>query len=1394
LRTVELRLLGPVELDGPDGPVVVGAPKERALLAYLGLHANHALSEDALVDALWADEPPRTATRTLQAYLSRLRKLLADAGSGQVRGAGAPRDDGSALSLDTQPGGWVLRASGSALDVTRVESLLDAAKTATERGDSVGAALTMAEALRCWRGRALAEFADSPWAIAAAVRLEELRLHVIEERIDAELACGRHQALAGELDALCSAHPMRERLWGQRMVALYRSGRQAEALRVYQALRATLGEELGIEPSPALARLEQRILEQDPDLELSASHLDLLTPDDAPRARAVGDDARDERVLPAAFASLRERAFVGRGDELTALDAAWTRARSGQLEVVLLAGEPGIGKTTLAVQQAAAAWASGAVVLFGRCDEESLAPFQPFVEALAHYVEMTSAETLRSYLGSQAADLALLVPQLGRVLPEVAEVVPTGAETERYRLFEVVPSLLRCIGADAPVLLILDDLHWADRPTLQLLQHVIRRGSGSSMLVIGTYRDTDLVRTHPMAEALADMRRANLITRVPLRGLSRDDVVAMVAGGAEPDAADRALGDALWGETEGSPLFLREILRHLGETGVIARDESGRWRAQRRMDQLGIPEGVREVIGRRLTRLSDDANAALRAGSVMGREVRVDVLERVTDLTPDQLLDALDEATSAGVVDEVPGRVGRYAFTHALVRQALYDELSITRRVRLHQRVGEALEVIHGADAGPHLAELAFHFAQSAVAGTADKAVDFGRRAAEHAQSLVAYEDAARHYATALEVAEDAGMDAPTRADLLLALGDCIWHAGDSRSARSAFDRAIDVGGDDPDRFARAALGYAGAEVRAMWVEIAFPNERGIALLEAGLVAIGPDDSDLRARLLACLAQELTYVAGTDDRRAELSNEAIAMARRLDAPATLAVVLTASNLADYSSHSAVERAAKADEAIALAEMLGDRQLEAHALFHRFAALAERAELDDATVALERATAVYDEIKDPVGRMLCPAFWGGLALLEGRFTEAQALFDQSFYVAQEASDRNGFVCFAGGVATMRFYEGRAVELMGLIDEGAVAFPAFAANIVAMRAGMLAELGQLEAARDELDESGIDGPDRIPRDPFWAFTAHLIARGCLRLGDTTRATWLYEMLAPFAGQTSCIGWVGWGPIDTALGWCAETLGRLDDAEKHYEDGIAICDRWGWRAPLVDAQLFLAALLSQQARDGDADRALGLLAEALPAAADIGMAGVVRDGEMLRDRLLGREDAVKRSGSRGSTRRERVKAKLSSRSRAAMARWTRGDTDEELVRRFSHDLAQRALFAGMVRGFQPSMSFGFTGEVTFELRPPDDELDPAAADWWTIEVRGRKATARRGRSEHATTTVSVGLADFVRLSAGELHPLTAIIEGLVHVTGDVMLASRLGDMFGAVEPIEIDRVAER
>ncbi len=1362
-----VRLLGPVELVGTGGSVAVGGPKERALLAFLALHVNETVSEAALVDALWAEDPPRTAVRTLQAYLSRLRRALQELVEGDS-------------TLETRPGGWVLRAPFDTVDVRQVEALSTAATEAMAAGDHLEAALSLAHALELWNGEPLAEFADLSWASGERARLGELRSMLIETRLEAELACGRAAKLLGELDARCRAEPLRERLWALRMLALYRAGRQADALRAFQELRTVLRDEIGIDPSPALVQLEQRILAQDPDLDDGP-----LPARGQPETPPLPTHPAEPHAMPAGLCRLRATSFVGRDAELAALAEAWDRTQAGSVEIVLLSGEPGIGKTSLAVEQAALAITEGAVVLFGRCDEESLVPFQPFVEAIGDHIAVAQPDALRRQLGDLARDLALLVPALGRVLPEVADVGPTGAENERYRLFEAVPSALAAIGGQAPVLLVLDDLHWADRPTLQLLQHLIRRRGAHPLLVVGTYRDTDLVRTHPMAETLAELRRANLVDRIPVRGLTLPEVTQLVSGGVDPDPADDRFATALWRETEGSPLFLREILRHLAETGVAVRDDAGRWRATRHIGELGIPEGIREVIGRRLTRLSEATNIALRAGSVLGREVRIDVLEHIIDLDADAILDALEEATVAGVLDEVPGAPGHYAFTHALLRQALYAELSLTRRVRLHEQVGEALEHLHGKATLDVLAHLAHHFSQAAVAGTADKAIDYGERAAAQATDMLAFEDAARLLATALEVAEDAGAGVDKRADLLLAIGAAHWSSGRAELARAAFERVITLVGDrDADRVARAALGIAGGEVRAVWVEMGLVNEDTIAVLEHALELLPQGDSEMRAGLLAALARDLYYGSSTATRRGDLAAEAVAMSRRLGDPAVLANALCAAALALYAPETATARHAASTEAGILADELGDPLLAGTAGVHQFLALVDLGRWDEARVSLERGEALLTEHRDPMAAYLMPAFRGGTAALEGRFGDAEQAANEAFQAGHAVQDVNSLVVYGGLMMAARVFERRAAEVLMPIDQLAEVYPAMGQAAEAIRAGLYAEIGLFDEARAAADRVDATDSDALRRDAFWLYATYMLARACWRLGDVTRAERLAEVIRPHAEAFAGIGTVGFGPMHLAVAWCDTVVGRYDDAAHHFEAAAAMCERNRWHVPLCETYLHHAVMHVSRGHPGDRQRAAALLARAAKLAVEHGLDAI---GHEIDGVDLDTPPSRVPVPTREPSRRDLARALLTGGARAAVARLTRDDSDEELVRRFGSPLAQRALFRGMTAAFQPTMAFGFEGDVCIELRGRPEDLD-VASDWWTVQIRDGKATARPGGARDAALTLHATIPDFVRLVSGELSVAAAINARTLDIEGDVILAARLPQLFGAVRPMAV------
>ena len=706
---MEFRILGPLEVISDGKALDLGGAKQRALLAVLLLNPNEVVSRDRLVDALWEENPPNTAEKALQVHVSKLRKQL-----------GSDR-------IVTKAPGYAIRVEPGELDVERFERL------AGEGGRQ------LVDALALWRGPPLADVAHTRFARQEIGRLQERRLAVLEERIEADLALGRRADLIAELEALAAEHPLRERFRALLMLALYRGGRQAEALDVYQEARRKLVHELGIEPGRELRELHQTILRQDPVLE--------------PRAD------------PRAVERRREDAggFVGREPELAELSSGLDDAFAGRGQLFLLQGEPGIGKSRLADEVVNRAARRGALVLIGRCWEAGGAPaYWPWTQALRAYVRAAEPGDVRQQLGASAADVARIVPQLYELFPGLAESGAADSEAARIRLFDSTASFLMRAAAERPLVLVLDDLHVADEPSLLLLRHVASSLEDSGVLVVGTFRDLDPA-VQAVETTLAELGRLPVMRRVRLPGLDRGEVAQLAELTAGVAPAEQLVAE-LFAETEGNPLFVLEVVRLLAFEGRLG---------SKAPNGTPIPQTIREAIGRRLRTLSGECRRVLSLGSVLGREFGLVALERTADYTGiDRLLGVLDEAIAARVVEDLPGSFGRLRFGHALIRDTLYEEIPATHRRRLHLRVAEVLETLYAGNSEPHLAELAHHFSLALPAAAPETALEYAMRAGRRAADVLADEEAVRLYRLAVDILERTGVKDDARRRELLVLLD----------------------------------------------------------------------------------------------------------------------------------------------------------------------------------------------------------------------------------------------------------------------------------------------------------------------------------------------------------------------------------------------------------------------------------------------------------------------------------------------------------------------------------------------------------------------------------------------------------------------------------------------
>jgi DNA-binding SARP family transcriptional activator len=1121
---MRIRLCGilVVDVDGEDGAAGLPGRRGRLLLAYLVANRDRAVRRDELIEAVWGAHLPSAPQASLSSLLTAVRRALGpDALSGR-----------SVLTLTLPPDVWI--------DVEAARASATEAEAALAAGHPSEALQHAHATLGLTTDPVLTEF-QNEWVEHLRADVGQLRCDQLETATRAALALGGPELATAERFAglLVELEPYRESGYALLMEALASAGNVAEALRTYDELRVRLRDELGVSPAPGLTALHQRLLLSG---EAGQARVAVL-----PRSPAL-----PELPLPGTVARSERHSFVAREAELERLRERWAVARRGQGQFALLTGEPGIGKTRLAARFAADAHARGAAMSYGRADEDSVVPYQPFVEALRHLVAHVDTADIERALGPQLAELRPLLPELVRATGATA--AAAGAENQRYVLFEAVCALLDHIARLRPLILIVEDLHWADTPTLLLLRQVVRHAETSPMLVLATYRDVELGPGAPLARLLVDLRRELVVHRIALGGLDERGTSALVAARAE-EAVEAVYAARLREYTAGNPFFIEETLRSI---------DAGRLEEPSRHDgTMWVPESVQDVILLRFERLAPPTQELLTCAAVLGRDFSLVALERVLSRPAELVLAGLEEAANAGLVVEHPERVGDFSFCHALVRETVYARPAASRRALLHLRAAEALSAARGT-VEVHAAELAYHFFLARHTGGAERAVTHCVDAGRAAAGVLAYEEAASHYEQALEALDlVANGDDAVRMGILLELGAVRWQGGEA-GARLAFDDAAVLARrrGDRDALVRAALGAGGRFYAPGHGDRAY-----VALLEEALGAV--TDRALRARVLARLAQALASSGG--ERPATLSAEALSLARGANDRSALAAALLSRHAALLHISHLDERLSIAEEAVSLADREELREFAALARHWLIHDLLEAGNRDEASQRHAQLEALASELQQPLYRHSALAWRGVWAQLAGGFDEAERLAREGLRLAERAGAREAHAHFAAQLLVVRREQGRMPELLPAIERLA----AEDSQVLAWRAVL--PLAYLEASDDgeaakAFAAAVADDYAAVPDGLFWLPATAWLAEAASRLGDAPAAAELLARLEPYAGRLVQAGFTGcWGAVDGFLGIAAVACGRRAEGERHL-----------WEARSRHLALDAAPLIARTRRD--------------------------------------------------------------------------------------------------------------------------------------------------------------------------------------------------------------------
>lgn len=1139
----------------------------RLIFAFLALNRGRSVRREELVEALWGDEGlPSGGESLLAPPLSRLRKAL---GPGRIEGR-------AELELALGDNAWI--------DWEAARGRVERAREHLDGGDSEAAWEAADFAERILSGGLLPGL-EAGWIDDHRRTLDDLRLEALEliARSGARLGGPRLARAERAAREAVELSRFRESARAALLEVMESEGNVAEALRAFEEFRLLLRDELGTFPAPELSAIHERLLnahEREPREE--------ATP--AAGSHANGPGVRSSRNRSTAELArlidprIGEIDLVGREGMVARLGEELDLAAAGELRIALLSGEGGLGKTRIAAELVASR--DDITVLYGRAEQDEVRPLRIWTDLLRSAFRNGRLDPA-AIVGGDGPTLARILPELVRRMDVAAPGPPGDLESERRALFDAVMRTIGRLSAVKPLLVVLDDLHWADRSTLMLLASLAGDNPPGGVLALGLYREDELPEGSLLLETVTNLQRRLPATRFELQPLSTGDVARLIGGRLDPSLAEQ-----LRDQAGGNPFLVEQLARHLEEVGAA--------------DDGGPPPEAREIVMRRVERLPEGAGELLARAALIGRDFDLAILERTTPLDEDRVIALLDAAVAAGLLDESETVPGRYSFVHALLRDALADHLSLTRRTRVHRDIGEAIEQQVRDLPERRLGELAWHF-RLAGPGETDRAINYAWRAAEQAESRLAYDEAVDFYSAAIAaLTADEPVDQGLLATLLLGRAEAEWRLGHLGTAGESFFEAATAarGSGLPELLARAAIGTSWGS----WEAFDVNRDEHIALLEEALALLGDGEEGLRARVAAHLSQAIYFGGRTAGRAIELVDEAMEIARRLGDPAVEFEVLTASQFFMLQQPDRKLRLASSDRCVAIAEKSSDPEdlaeaLAWHSVTRINAGLGAEAAADQARhTALNRTLPQITVANRAMRAVRC--------FIEGRWEEGEEI--TTTWLNRDISTSAVIAMTDALVYMVRAQQGRLGEQLDWIETqaaNAAAWDTWPAWEYALM------LGRWQAGRRDEVLAALEEDCRLAREPSHKDLLYLVFCGigsmvAVETGHRKLASDLISMMRPHIGEWVIFGPAGstFGPVDLLLGEMYLIVGKEREAATALENAVATCEDMSARPYLARARLGLSDALTRLGDPDGSDRSRSLREKGARVARKLGMVPVI------------------------------------------------------------------------------------------------------------------------------------------------------------------------------------------